>query len=130
MKKSALSVALSSKPGELPQPAEKKDVDNFSFPCLTPSGSKADNSFDDEFERMSLSDSRHLAGSISNAVRLPNGSLAVSIPCFFAGILMPQFQHWCTCTASTPPVTLFSRPNMAVHACKVETRKSHLLGQK
>jgi hypothetical protein len=81
MKKSALSVAL-SKPGDAP-PADdkKKDVmsDTFSFPCLTPPGAETDSALDDEFENMKLSDSQ-LAGSISNAVLLPNGSLAVSPP--------------------------------------------------
>jgi len=78
MKKSALSVALSSKPGDQPA-AEKKDIasDTFSFPCLTPSGAKTDSNFDDEFEQLKLSDTQ-LAGSISNNVMLPNGSLAVS----------------------------------------------------
>ena len=95
MKKSALSVALSSKPGDAQPAAEKKtEADSFSFPCLTPSGSKADNSFDDEFERLSLSDSRQLAGSISNAVRLPNGSLAVSASQILPAIQLQLYHYW------------------------------------
>ena len=80
-KRSALTAALSSKPGELPSGNEAIKDDTFSFPCLSPTSKANRGDVDEElesgFDRLKLSDARLLAGSASQSFTLPNGSLAV-----------------------------------------------------
>ena len=80
-KRSALTAALSSKPGEIPSGGEAIKDDTFSFPCLSPTAkanqAKVDDDLESGFERLKLSDARLLAGSASQSFTLPNGSLAV-----------------------------------------------------
>ena len=84
-KRSALTAALSSKPGEIPASNELAKEDTFSFPCLSPRAGTnreaADDEIADGFEKLKLSDARLLAGSASQAITLPDGSLAVSSSC-------------------------------------------------
>lgn len=82
-KRSALTAALSSKPGDVALPDGGTKSDNFSFPCLSPTAKATQDSaaedLDAGFERLKLSDARSLAGSASQAITLADGSLAVSI---------------------------------------------------
>lgn len=82
-KKSALTAALSSKLGDIPSSDDLRKNDTFSFPCLSPrSNAKqtgTEDFLEDGFEKLKLSEVRMLAGSASQSVTLPNGSLAVSL---------------------------------------------------
>ena len=82
-KRSALTAALSSKPGEVSVSEGAIKNDSFSFPCLSPTAKSgidgAEDNLDASFERLKLSEARLLAGSASQSFTLPNGSLAVRV---------------------------------------------------
>lgn len=82
-KRSALTAALSNKPGDvLPSGEELSAADAFSFPCL---GDNKSEEPAELLEKLNLDDARTLAGSAAVPTTLHDGSIAVSL-----GICLPD----------------------------------------
>ena len=76
-KRSALTAALSNKPGDvLPSGEELSAADAFSFPCL---GDNKSEEPAELLEKLNLDDARTLAGSAAVPTTLHDGSIAVSL---------------------------------------------------